>query len=63
MDQQRGNSIIHAEAPLAEMQRYAADLRSMTQGRGYFSMEFAHLDPVPAHIAQTIIEKAKKEES
>jgi elongation factor G len=63
MDQQRGNSIVHAEAPLAEMQRYAADLRSMTQGRGYFSMEFAHYDPVPAHIAQTIIEKAKKEES
>lgn len=62
MDQERGNSIIHAEAPLAEMQRYAADLRSMTQGRGYFSMEFAHLDPVPAHIAQTIVEKAKKEE-
>ena len=63
MDQQRGNSIIHAEAPLAEMQRYAADLRSMTQGRGYFSMEFAHYDPVPAHIAQTIIDQAKKEES
>jgi elongation factor G len=63
MDQQRGNSIIHAEAPLAEMQRYAADLRSMTQGRGYFSMEFAHYDPVPAHIAETVVEKAKKEES
>ncbi len=62
MEQQKGNGIIHAEAPLAEMQRYAADLRSMTQGRGYFSMEFAHLDPVPAHIAETIIEKAKKEE-
>ena len=63
MDQQRGNSIVRAEAPLAEMQRYAADLRSMTQGRGYFTMEFAHLDPVPAHTAQTIIEQAKKEES
>jgi len=63
MEQQKGNGIIHAEAPLAEMQRYAADLRSMTQGRGYFSMEFAHLDPVPAHIAEGIIEKAKKEES
>ena len=63
MDQQRGNSIVHAEAPLAEMQRYAADLRSMTQGRGYFSMEFAHLDPVPSHIAQTIIEQAKKEQT
>ena len=62
MDQQRGNSIISAEVPLAEMQRYAADLRSMTQGRGYFSMEFEHYDQVPAHIAQNIIEQTKKEE-
>jgi elongation factor G len=60
MDQLRGNSVINAEAPLAEMQRYAADLRSMTQGRGYFSMEFGHLDPVPSHIAQTIIDQAAK---
>jgi elongation factor G len=37
-------------------------LRSMTQGRGYFSMEFAHYDPVPAHIAQTIVDKIKQEE-
>lgn len=61
MEQQKGNSIISAEAPLAEMQRYAADLRSMTQGRGYFSMEFVRYDQVPAHIAQTIIEQAKRE--
>ena len=44
------------------MQRYAADLGSMTQGRGYFSMEFERYDEVPAHIAQTIIEQAKQEE-
>ncbi len=62
MGQERGNSIINAEVPLAEMQRYAADLRSMTQGRGYFSMEFERYDEVPAHIAQTVIEEAKKEE-
>ena len=61
MDQQRGNSIIHAEAPLAEMQRYAADLRSMTQGRGYFSMEFTRYDQVPSHIAENIIAQAQKE--
>ena len=60
MDQLRGNSVINAEAPLAEMQRYAADLRSMTQGRGYFRMDFAHMDPVPTHIAQTIIDQAAK---
>ena len=63
MEQQRGNSVLQAEAPLAEMQGYAADLRSMTQGRGYFSMEFAHRDPVPAHIMQTIVDQAKKEPS
>ncbi|KPL24248.1 MAG: elongation factor G [Anaerolineae bacterium SM23_84] len=62
MEQQRGNSIISAEVPLAEMQRYAADLRSMTQGRGYFAMEFERYDEVPTHIAQGIIEHAKKEE-
>jgi len=62
MEQQKGNSIISAEVPLAEMQHYAADLRSMTQGRGYFSMEFERYDEVPAHIAQTIIEQAKQKE-
>ncbi len=62
MEQHRGNSIITAEVPLAEMQRYAADLRSMTQGRGYFSMEFERYEPVPAHLSQAIIDEAKKEE-
>ncbi len=61
MDQKVGWSIVTAQAPLAELQRYATDLRSMTQGRGYFTMEFSHYDTVPAHIAQQIIEKAKKE--
>ena len=61
MDQQKGNSVINSEAPLAEMQRYAADLRSMTQGRGYFSMEFLRYDPVPTHIQQNVIAAATKE--
>ncbi len=60
MEQQRGNTVIIAEVPLAEMQRYAADLRSMTQGRGYFTMEVERYDPVPAHISQSVIEGAKK---
>jgi len=60
MDQQKGNSVINAEAPLAEMQRYAADLRSMTQGRGYFTMEFERYDQVPAHIAERIVAEAQK---
>jgi elongation factor G len=61
MDQKGGWSVITAQAPLAEISRYATDLRSMTQGRGYFTMSFDHYDIVPSHIASVIIEKAKKE--
>jgi len=62
MEQERGKAAVTALAPLAEMQRYATDLRSMTQGRGYFSMEMDHYDVVPDYIAQTVIAKAKEEE-
>jgi elongation factor G len=61
MDQRTGWSVVTAQAPLAEIERYATDLRSMTQGRGYFKMEFSHYDVVPSHIAQQVIEKARKE--
>jgi len=61
MDQDRGNSIITALVPLAEMQRYATDLRSMTQGRGVFTVEFSHYDPVPSHLSERIIAEAKRE--
>lgn len=61
MDQKTGWSVITAQAPLAEIARYATDLRSMTQGRGYFKMQFSHYDIVPTHIAAPIIDKAKKE--
>lgn len=61
MEQQRGNSVITAQVPLAEMQRYATDLRSMTQGRGIFSMEFSHYEEVPSHLAEGIIAEARKE--
>ena len=43
------------------MRRYATDLRAMTQGRGVFSMELSHYDPVPSHIAEQIIAESKKE--
>ncbi|UCC65367.1 MAG: elongation factor G [Anaerolineae bacterium] len=62
MDQERGNSIVTAQVPLAEIQRYSVDLRSLTQGRGYYSIEFSHYQPVPPHLAQQIIETTKKEE-
>jgi|FLYL01.1.fsa_nt_gi elongation factor G len=52
---------IEAQAPLAEVQRYAADMRSLTQGRGYFTMTFSHYEEVPAHLAQKVIEAAQQE--
>lgn len=61
MDQKGNWSVVTAQAPLAELQRYATDLRSMTQGRGYFTMEHSHWDTVPNHIASQIIERARKE--
>jgi elongation factor G len=56
-------AVIEAQIPLAEMQRYATDLRSMTQGRGIFFMELSHYEEVPQHIAQGIIEQAKREKA
>jgi elongation factor G len=61
MGQEMGKSVITALAPLAEMQRYATDLRSLTQGRGIFSMEFDHYENMPSHLTQEIIEEHKKE--
>jgi len=59
--QERGKSVVEAQAPLAEVQRYAADLRSMTQGRGIYSIEPSHYAVVPGNIAIAVIEAAKKE--
>ncbi|HET91455.1 MAG TPA: elongation factor G [Chloroflexi bacterium] len=61
MDQQTGKSIIKVLVPLAEMQRYATDLRSLTQGRGIFSMEIDHYEPMPAHLAQEIMAAHQRE--
>jgi elongation factor G len=55
-----GMQQITAVAPMAEMLHYATDLRSITQGRGVFSMEFAQYEEVPAAIQQQIIANAKK---
>ena len=61
MDTVRGKSTISANVPLAEMQRYTTDLRSMTGGRGVFSLEFDHYETVPTHLAEEIIQAAKVE--
>ena len=54
---------VKAEAPLAEMFGYIGDLRTMTSGRGQFSMEFSHYAPCPANVAEEVIKetKARKE--
>ena len=52
-----GAQVISAQVPLAEMFGYATDLRSMTQGRGVFTMQFAHYDVVPKNISDEIIAK------
>ncbi|MFQ5593755.1 MAG: elongation factor G [Anaerolineae bacterium] len=60
-DQAGQKAVIEAQVPLAEMQRYATDLRSMTQGRGIYFIELSHYEAVPQHVAQEIIERAKRE--
>ncbi|HEY5625804.1 MAG TPA: elongation factor G, partial [Dehalococcoidia bacterium] len=51
---------IEAQAPLPEVQHYSADMRSLTQGRGFFTIEFSHYEEVPAHTAQQVIEEANR---
>lgn len=52
---EEGTQIIHAEAPMAEMYTYAIDLRSMTQARGSFEMEFLRYDEMPMNMAEKVI--------
>ena len=63
MTPQNGVTRIEAEVPQAEVLRYATDLRSMTQGRGRFAMDFVHYEEVPKHLEQRIVEESKKEAS
>ena len=60
MNPDNGVTLIEAEVPLAEVQRYAQDLRSVSQGRGSYSMEFDHYDQVPANLEPKVIEDAKR---
>jgi len=61
MPAEGGRTTITAQAPLVEVLRYATDLRSLTQGRGRFSMTFDHYEDVPPHLMQALIEARKKE--
>lgn len=56
---ENGRTTIEALVPLAELQRYATELRSLTQGRGTFRTEFSHYQPVPQHLAESIIQQSR----
>jgi elongation factor G len=60
-ESERGNTVVIAHVPLSEMLRYTSQLRSLTGGRGYFTMEMDHYDVVPAHVAGPIVDAHKKE--
>ncbi|MFN3361019.1 MAG: elongation factor G [Pseudanabaenaceae cyanobacterium] len=57
-----GIAKVTAKVPLAQMFGYATDIRSKTQGRGIFTMEFSHYEEVPRNVAETIIAKSKSKE-
>jgi len=61
MDVRSNMQVIKAQVPLAEMFKYATDLRSMTQGRASYSMKFSRYDQVPQRAIAAIVEKTKKD--
>jgi elongation factor G len=61
METEKGHSIVSATVPLAEMLRYTTQLRSITGGRGIFSMEFSNYENVPAHVQAEIVAARQKE--
>ena len=63
MDSLGHHQIIKGQVPLAEILKYAPDLRSMTSGRGTFTYEHSHYEEIPVYIAEKIIAESKKEEA
>jgi elongation factor G len=62
MDSKDGYKIINSKTPLAEMHKYSTSLRSITQGRAYFSSKFVEYSPVPGEIQQKLMQQAKEED-
>ena len=60
MEAQGNLQVIKAQAPQAELYKYSNSLRSMTQGRGFFQLEFSHYEEVPREISAKVIEEAKR---
>jgi len=56
-------NVIEAQVPMAEVLRYAIDLKSMTQGRGSYTLELSHYEEVPAHVTQKIIAERQAEKT
>lgn len=61
MEQKGNRSVIRAQVPFAEILNYSTELRSMTQGRGFYAIEFDHYDSVPAHLATEVIAQSQSE--
>ncbi|HUT19811.1 MAG TPA: elongation factor G [Anaerolineae bacterium] len=61
MNQRAGRSIVTAQVPLSEMQRYSTSLRAITQGRGIYSMKISSYEQVPSHLAEEIVAQARQE--
>lgn len=62
MDPQAGSQVIKAQVPMAEVLKYAPELRSMTSDRGLFTMEFTHYEEVPSHLTAKLLEEFKQDE-
>jgi elongation factor G len=62
MEQVPGNTIINAQVPLAEILRYAIDLRAISQGRGVYTMQLSRYDPVPSNLVDQIIAQSRQKE-
>jgi elongation factor G len=58
MDQRSGAQVVDGRVPLSEMFGYATDLRSLSQGRANYTMQFSHYEEVPNNIADELIEQA-----
>jgi elongation factor G len=61
MNTEKGHSVVSVQVPLAEMLRYTTTLRSLTGGRGYYSMTFSHYEIVPPNVTQEVISARQKE--
>lgn len=60
-DSDKGFQVVEAECPTAEMSKYATDLKSMTQGRGWYTIDFARYEQAPSDVAEKVIAAAKRD--